>query len=300
MFFIDTRHITSPYLNLAIEEYGAANLDPRKRYLRFYRNTPSVIVGKHQNTFRELNYDYAGKHQILTVRRISGGGAVYHDLGNLNFSFITGFKQQKLNSLRYMLTVISDALSKLGVPADVSDKNDILTHGRKISGSSQYTNLKNVLNHGTLLYDTDLDHLSRVLDSNIHMVRCSGVASTRSHVTNIKSCLAGEITLTDFSAHLLSCIEAEFGPLEPFEFTDAQWQEIRGLANTKYSSWQWNYGNNPDFVVGSVIRTGEQALDVHLHVVKGKIADLIPVKTTVAEQTLTGLKADWIGGSFQP
>lgn len=165
MLFIDNKGITDPRINLAIEEYCVKNLDINETYLLFYINEPSIIIGKNQNTVEEINADYVKEKGIHVVRRLSGGGAVYHDLGNLNFSFITKDDGDSFSNFKKFTEPVTKALSKLGVNAELSGRNDILAEGRKISGNAQFATKGRMFSHGTLLFDSEIDHVVSALKS---------------------------------------------------------------------------------------------------------------------------------------
>ena len=185
MFLISNIEDSDPALNLALEEYCLRNLNPGFEYLLFYINRPSVIIGRHQNPFQEFNQKLAHQKGICLVRRISGGGAVYHDPGNLNFSFITDFTEEKLDYFKTLIEPILNTLQRLGVPARLTEKNNILVDGKKVSGNSQHTNMRRMLSHGTLLFDSELDVLKRVLDSRLVITQSRAVSSIKAKVTNI-------------------------------------------------------------------------------------------------------------------
>src|SRR5690554_4275914 len=138
MIFIENEDVTNPHLNLALEEYILRNFSVENDYLLFYINEPSIIIGRNQNTLEEINHEYVEENGIHVVRRISGGGAVYHDLGNLNFSFITNYDKSKLNNFLQFTSPIIEILREMGLNAELSGRNDIQVDGRKISGNAQY------------------------------------------------------------------------------------------------------------------------------------------------------------------
>ena len=163
MLFIDNKGITDPRINLAIEEYALKNLDINESYLLFYINEPSIIIGKNQNTVEEINTDYVEKQGLHVVRRLSGGGAVYHDLGNLNFSFITKDDGESFHNFKKFTEPVVTALHKLGVKAELSGRNDIIAEGRKISGNAQFSTKGRMFSHGTLLFDSEMENVVSAL-----------------------------------------------------------------------------------------------------------------------------------------
>src|SRR5690554_2341039 len=159
MIFIDNEGNNDPHLNLALEEYIVRNFKD-KDYLLFYINEPSIIIGRNQNTLEEINQSYVEENGIHVVRRISGGGAVYHDLGNLNFSFITNYDKKSLNNFRKFTEPIINVLQSLEVNAELKGRNDIVADGRKISGNAQFSTAKRMFSHGTLLFDSNLSEVA--------------------------------------------------------------------------------------------------------------------------------------------
>ncbi|WP_040932137.1 lipoate--protein ligase family protein, partial [Paenibacillus larvae] len=163
MLFIDNQGITDPRINLAIEEYALKYLSTEQTYLLFYINEPSIIIGKNQNTIEEINMDYVKQQELHVVRRLSGGGAVYHDLGNLNFSFITKDDGNSFHNFLKFTEPVIEALRKLGVEAELSGRNDIQVGERKISGNAQFTTRGRMFSHGTLLFHSEMENVVSAL-----------------------------------------------------------------------------------------------------------------------------------------
>ncbi|MRS04884.1 lipoate--protein ligase, partial [bacterium] len=164
MLFVDNLDEHDPAVNLALEEYMLRQSDLHEDLLLFYINEPSIIIGRHQNTLEEINRDYVEEHNIHIVRRLSGGGAVYHDLGNLNFSFITDYQAENFQNFRKFTEPVVRALSTLGVKAELTGRNDIQIDERKVSGNAQYISRGRMVSHGTLLFNSDLSHVSDALN----------------------------------------------------------------------------------------------------------------------------------------
>ena len=168
------------YYNMALDEYVANHLNPDNDYFYFYQNTPTVVIGRNQNTIEEVNLDYVKKHGITVVRRMSGGGAVYHDLGNINFSFVVNYSQEDFNSMERFARAIIKALEKLGLKAEFTGRNDITLDGKKFSGNAQYVTKKRILHHGTLLFDSDLTVLTKALNVKAEKISSKGIKSVKS------------------------------------------------------------------------------------------------------------------------
>ncbi len=193
MLFIDNKGITDPRINLAIEEYALKNLDINETYLLFYINEPSIIIGKNQNSIEEINTEYVESNGIHVVRRLSGGGAVYHDLGNLNYSFITKDDGNSFHNFRKFTEPVIAALNQMGVNAELSGRNDILAEGRKISGNAQFSTKGRMFTHGTLLFNSEMDHIVSALRVKKDKIESKGIKSVRSRVANISEFLSDKI-----------------------------------------------------------------------------------------------------------
>lgn len=275
MKLISNKNITDPTVNLALEEYCVRNLDTENEsYLLFYINEPSIIIGKHQNTIEEINQDYVNDNDIRVVRRISGGGAVYHDFGNLNFSFISKHSNDSIHNFRKFTQPVSEALKNIGVHAELSGRNDIIVEGRKISGNAQFTNTKSMFSHGTLLFDSHLDNVVEALNVKTDKIESKGIKSIRSRVANITEFLKKKITIEEFREIL---VESIFGGKENIivqEITDNEWKQVNKLSNGKYRTWEWNYGRSPEFNIQKVNRFGFGLIDTRIFVKDGIIEDI--------------------------
>jgi lipoate-protein ligase A len=284
MFLIRHNDVSDPAINLALEEYCLNTLDPGSEYLLFYTNRPSIIIGRHQNPFQEFNQDQARQKGIVALRRISGGGAVYHDLGNLNFSFITDFAEEKLDYFKTLIEPILNTLRHLGVPAQLTGKNNIQVDGKKVSGTSQHTNMRRMLSHGTLLFDSELGVLQRLLDSNLTITKSRAVSSIKSKVTNISRHLRRPMGMDDFRAEMVDGISRVFGELIEHRLTAEDWEAVDLLAQKKYNSWDWTYGRSPEFVVQHKVGLDTGDVDVHL-VVKNGVITAIELADRLAESS---------------
>jgi len=298
MILIHNNGITDPATNLALEEFCFRNLDPASKYLLFYINRPSIIIGRHQNPFQEFNLDLARRNDIHPVRRISGGGAVYHDPGNLNFSFITDFTEEKLDYFKTLLKPLLNTLQHLGVPAELTDNNNILVKGKKISGNSQHTNMRRMLSHGTLLFDAKLKFLQRVLDSNLMITQSRAVSSIKSKVTNISDHLRQPLEMVAFRAQMVDGISDAFGKLGEYRLTDEEWEAVQLLAKNKYKSWDWTFGRSPEFIVRHKIRLDSGQIDGHLTVKNGLIKDIELVNLSADSSPVGRVSQAFIGKRY--
>lgn len=273
MIFIENEGITDPRMNLALEEYILRNFDA-KDYLLFYINEPSIIIGRNQNTLEEINHDYVEDKGIHVVRRVSGGGAVYHDLGNLNFSFLTDYDRKHLNNFAKFTGPVIKVLNAMGVNAELSGRNDILAEGKKISGNAQYASVKRMLSHGTLLYDTDLSEVGRALNVKMSKIESKGHKSVRSRVANITEFLDEKMSIEEFRSRLLKGLYDERDDFETYHLTEEQWAKVRQLHDEKYNTWEWNFGSSPKFNIQRAKRFPLGEIDLRLFVEKGHITEM--------------------------
>lgn len=275
MQFIDNKGITDPRINLAIEEYVLKTMDVEKdSYLLFYINEPSIIIGKNQNTVEEINTEFVDREGIHVVRRLSGGGAVYHDKGNLNFSFITKDDGESFRNFKKFTEPVTEALAKMGVKAELLGRNDILVDGRKISGNAQFATGGRMFSHGTLLFDTDMEGVVNALKVKKDKIESKGIKSIRSRVANISEFLEKPISIVQFREEILKSIFGGEEQIEYRELTEEDWKQINELSAERYGNWEWNYGRSPKFNVQQSKRFSVGGIDVRLQVVKGMIENI--------------------------
>ena len=249
LFYLDL-NTTDASWNLAAEQYVFDSLPRDRSYLMLWQNKRAVIVGKYQNALAEIDTEYVKAHEVQVVRRLSGGGAVYHDLGNLNFSFIADAeKNGKIDFLSFCQPVIR-SLQALGVPAELNGRNDMTIEGKKFSGNSQYIRQGRVLHHGTILFDSDLEAVGRALHADEEKLQNKGVASVRSRVTNLRPYLGERTSMNAFREKLLTEL-LRANPGEAYAFTETDLQAIDKIRRERYACWEWNYGRSP---AGSVER----------------------------------------------
>lgn len=274
MYFIDNKGITDPRINLAIEEYALKTMDVDKdSFFLFYINEPAIIIGKNQNTIEEINTDFVDINGIHVVRRLSGGGAVYHDLGNLNFSFITKDDGDSFRNFKKFTQPIVDALKEMGVDAELSGRNDILAEGRKISGNAQFTTKGRMFSHGTLMFDTEIDAVVSALKVRKDKIESKGIKSIRSRVANITEFLEQKPTIEEFRVTLLNSIFGGEENIKEMVLTEQDWTNIKELSKQRYGNWDWNYGKSPAFNMAHSERFPTGGIDVRLQVKNGLIED---------------------------
>lgn len=271
MLYIDNNNITDPRINLAIEEYILKHLDIEETYLLFYINEPSIIIGKNQNTIEEINTKYVEEQGLHVVRRLSGGGAVYHDLGNLNFSFITKDDGESFHNFKKFTEPVIQALEKLGVDAELSGRNDIIAQGRKISGNAQFSTKGRMFSHGTLLLDSEIENVVSALKVKKDKIESKGIKSIRSRVANISEFLEQKLTTEEFKQLILNYIFDGEENIQRYELTEEDWKKINEISKGRYQNWDWNYGKSPKFNLQHSNRFPVGQIDVRLEVKKGQV-----------------------------
>ncbi len=264
--------ITDPYFNIASEEYLLKNFS--EDIFLLYTNSPSIIVGKHQNTMAEINHEFVSKKEIPVVRRLSGGGTVYHDFGNINYTFITNGSEGNLVDFKKHTQPIVDVLKSLGVDARIGGKNDIRVGDKKISGNAEHIFKNRVLHHGTLLFNANLDELNESIKVKLDAYTDKAVKSIRSHVANITEYLDKEISIEQFKAMLILHIRTLFQNAIGYQFTPDDIDSINELVSTKFSTWEWNYGYSPSYKLSNQICIDDIVLNIAVNVEKGIITNL--------------------------
>lgn len=275
MLFIDNKGITDPSINIAIEEFVLNNLQVDEPFLLFYINRPSIIIGRNQNTIEEINTDYVEANCIQIVRRLSGGGAVYHDFGNLNFSFLTKDDGNSFSNYQKFLDPVIVALKKMGVNAELKGRNDMVVGERKVSGNAQFATHGKMYSHGTLMFDSDIDEVVNSLKVRKEKIESKGIKSIRSRVANISEFMSEKMTTEEFKQKLLlSIFDVEkIEDVNEYVLTEEDWAEIKASSKRRYANWDWNYGKSPKFDIELTKRFPIGSIDIRLNVMKGHIVD---------------------------
>ena len=260
---------TNAYFNLAMEEYFLKNTN--EDIFLLWQNENSIIVGKNQNTLSEINYDYVKENNIKVVRRLSGGGAVFHDLGNINFTFIS-CNDNSFSDFKKFTMPIVEALKELNVHAEFSGRNDLLIDGQKFSGNAQYNYKNKVMHHGTLLFSSEINDLSNALKVKPSKFQGKSVKSVKSRVTNISSHLDKKMTVLEFKDYLMDFINKRDKNSHFYELNDKDVESINKLVEEKYSTWEWNFGYSPKYSLNNELKypggNVEFSLDVHDGLIK--------------------------------
>ena len=261
-----------PYFNIASEEYLLKNFTDE--FFMLYINEPSIIVGKHQNTLSEINLNYVETSGIKVVRRLSGGGSVFHDKGNLNFCFIRNIAANEDISFKRFTQPIVNALANIGIEATFSGRHDLLVKGKKISGNAMHVYKKRVLSHGTLLYKSQIETLSSALKSNPSFFQDKAVKSNRSRVANISSFLASPPTIEAFTQQILGHIREINPDAKAYTFSDDDLATIDQLLKEKFGTWEWNYGYSPKYIFRKDGMLQGKSASINLKIEKGRIKEV--------------------------
>ena len=262
----------NPCYNLAFEEFVLRN-HTQGEYLLLWQNANTILVGQNQNTEAEINRSFVEQHNIRVVRRTTGGGAVYHDMGNLNYSFITDVSDAQRITMERFAQPIVQALQRLGIDAEASGRNDILAEGRKVSGTAQRLYKNRILHHGTLLFDSDPSMVAGALHVDAAKFRSKATQSVRSRIGNIRPLLRTDMDLPDFWAYLKN--ELAGSGLCPLSLSEQELAQVRQLQRTKYDTWEWNFGRSPDYNLTNKCRFAGGTLEPQLSVEHGRIQSAV-------------------------
>lgn len=273
MIYIESNN-TNPAYNTALELFAFNELAKEDDVFYLWINKSCIVVGKNQNTRQEIDQDYCDKNDIQIVRRISGGGAVYHDLNNLNYTIISSEDTNKPFDFKSMSQPVIDALAEMGVKAEFTGRNDLQIGDQKFCGNAQYIRGKRVMHHGCLLFDVDLSVLEKALTVSKDKIESKGKKSVRSRVTNIKPHLADKsFTVHDFLNKLKDFMSKKYEMTE-YTITEEDEKKIQAIMDEKNNSWDWVYGKNPEFSIQRNRRLPSGKVEANINVDKGIIKDI--------------------------
>ncbi|AIG65598.1 lipoate--protein ligase [Weissella tructae] len=259
--------------NIATDAWLLAQLHADEPVVALWQNERAVIVGQNQNAWAEVNKSYTDEHDIQVVRRVTGGGAVYHDLGNLNFSLIVPVASAGDVNFSTFVEPVVRALHNMGIPVEVTGRNDLVIDGKKVSGNAQRYQGGYLMHHGTLLFDTDVDTMVHALNVADEKFMSKAAKSVRARVGAIGDYVPEGMTMADFRSALLYELTNQ-GTDGEYVLSDEQWTEIKTLAQDKFSNWEWNWAKSPDFNFKNHTKFTGGALDVFAEVQEGKITDI--------------------------
>ena len=269
------------YFTQAAEEYLIDSFD--EDIVMLWRNDNTVVVGKNQNTIEEIDAQYVRDNGINVVRRLTGGGAVFHDLGNVNYTVIQTYREGLFSNYEYFTEMVRDFLQGLGVRAVLSGRNDLMIDGKKFSGNAQCVRNGRMMHHGTLMFSSDVRDISGALTPNRKKIESKAVKSVRSHVTNISSHMRqhenneteeSSMSAEEFMLLLYDFYLENYPGAVPYELTDSDRAAIQKLADEKYSTWGWNYGASPAFAAAASRKFDFGLVDVRLNVSRGRIKNI--------------------------
>ena len=285
---------TNPYYNMAFDEYCLESLPIDEPVFFLWQNRPAVIVGFNQEVNTEVNLDYLKENGIDLVRRVTGGGAVYHDLENLNYTIVGRSEDLERDYPEYA-SLLAKALQTLGVPATLSGRNDILVEGRKVSGFAKRVCKNRLMVHGTLMYNVDVDVLTHVLNPSTTKLQSKGIASVRSRVANLCEYLPEIPDIQTFSQRLEEILSNNYTDTE-YQLTETDLANIQRLTDKKFATWEWNYGRSPKATLVHSARLACGTVEIHLTLAENRIAScrfggdfLGNLPTSDVEKALTGI-----------
>ena len=264
-------HTTDPYWNLAAEEWLLMHHD--EPVFRLWRNDNAVIVGRNQNARAEIDTDFVREHNVAVVRRLTGGGAVFHDLGNVNYTFIDAKipGEDSHAMFRRFTAPVIEALRKLGVDARLEGRNDLLIGDAKFSGNAICIHEGRVLQHGTLLFSSKMADIAGALIPRKEKYEGRGVKSVRSRVTNISEHLSKPMNVEEFLGFLAGSIASEF---TPYNYSEQDLEGIRRLTEEKYRTDAWNYGASPASAFRKAMKFPGGLVEVYMDIKDGCIGSI--------------------------
>ena len=297
MLIIRSDRTDAPFFHAA-EEFLMENT--QEPVFMLWRAKKTILLGKNQNAWKQVNLDYVKEREILLVRRSSGGGTVFCDLGNINFSFIENHGTEKLNNYRLFTKPILDVLNKMGIPAIFSGRNDLTIEGQKFSGNAQYRKKNRLLHHGTLLFSADLKDLAGALKTDPLKYKGRGIDSAAKRVTNIASHLTKPMDVLEFRELIYAHMLAKDPDSLIRDFTETEILKIETIADKKYRDWDWTIGQSPRYDFHREHRFTGGIVEIDLSVEKGFVTDIVFHGDFLSRLDLSDIQLAMIGKRHDP
>ncbi len=297
-YIVNNSH--NPAYNVAFEAYAFRELLAEDELFILWINEPTIVIGKHQNAIEEINKTYTDEHGIHVVRRLSGGGAVYHDLNNLNYTIISNKSQEGAFDFKTFSQPVIETLADLGVTATFTGRNDLEIDGKKFCGNAQAYYKGRMMHHGCLLFDVDMTVLGNALQVSKDKIESKGVKSVRARVTNILDELPEKMTVEAFSNQLLNKMKESYPDMTEYVFSDDELKNIQALADQQFGTWDWTYGKAPKYTIKRSVRYPAGKITTYANVEKSVIkgmklyGDFFGIKDVAdIEQALIGLRYEY-------
>lgn len=297
-YIVNNSH--NPVYNVALEAYAFRELLAEDELFILWINEPTIVIGKHQNAIEEINKTYTDEHGIHVVRRLSGGGAVYHDLNNLNYTIISNKSQEGTFDFKTFSQPVIETLADLGVTATFTGRNDLEIDGKKFCGNAQAYYKGRMMHHGCLLFDVDMTVLRNALQVSKDKIESKGVKSVRARVTNILDELPEKMTVEAFSNQLLNKMKESYPDMTEYIFSDDELKNIQALADQQFGTWDWTYGKAPEYTIKRSVRYPAGKITTYANVEKSVIkgmklyGDFFGIKDVAdIEQALIGLRYEY-------
>ncbi|MBT1048146.1 lipoate--protein ligase [Streptococcus macedonicus] len=297
-YIVNNSH--NPVYNVALEAYAFRELLAEDELFILWINEPTIVIGKHQNAIEEINKTYTDEHGIHVVRRLSGGGAVYHDLNNLNYTIISNKSQEGAFDFKTFSQPVIETLADLGVRATFTGRNDLEINGKKFCGNAQAYYKGRMMHHGCLLFDVDMTVLGNALQVSKDKIESKGVKSVRARVTNILDELPEKMTVEAFSNQLLNKMKESYPDMTEYVFSDDDLKNIQALADQQFGTWDWTYGEAPEYTIKRSVRYPAGKITTYANVEKSVIkgmklyGDFFGIKDVAdIEQALIGLRYEY-------
>lgn len=297
-YIVNNSH--NPAYNVALEAYAFRELLAEDELFILWINEPTIVIGKHQNAIEEINKTYTDEHGIYVVRRLSGGGAVYHDLNNLNYTIISNKSQEGAFDFKTFSQPVIETLADLGVTATFTGRNDLEIDGKKFCGNAQAYYKGRMMHHGCLLFDVDMTVLGNALQVSKDKIESKGIKSVRARVTNILDELPEKMTVEVFSNQLLNKMKESYPDMTEYVFSDDELKNIQALADQQFGTWDWTYGKAPEYTIKRSVRYPAGKITTYANVEKSVIkgmklyGDFFGIKDVAdIEQALIGLRYEY-------